>query len=295
MRAVYGRAIRRQEIFQYTGAVSSLGGDIAGLLRSHKLGLKTDWGQHFLVDQSVIRDLLKAGNVTRGECVLEIGAGIGVLTKALLDAGANVTAIEVDRRWVPLLREYTETDEKDPRLTLTLGSALKIPFPATPYKIIANIPYLITGKLIRRSLLHVKNRPRGITLLVQREVAQKVCDAEKGGMLSILVKLFGDPRIVRKVPPGAFLPPPRVESAILHIDCLPTPRADALTIDRVLELASHAFGKKRKMLRASLGRFHGALERMKAAGIDPQRRPETLSIEEWIALARSWREGGTDA
>lgn len=273
----------------------SLAGDISGLLKRHGLRLNTDWGQHFLVDDSVIRDLLKAGAVRPGERVLEIGAGIGALTKALLGTGANVTAIEVDRRWVPLLREYTETEEDDPRLTLILGNALKVPFPEEPYVIVANIPYLITGKLIRRTLLHAGNRPRSMTLLVQREVAEKVCDAEKGGMLSILVKLFGDARIVRRVPPGAFNPPPRVESSILHIACLPEPRADERTIDRVLELASHAFGKKRKMLRASLGKFHGAMERLQAAGIDPQRRPETLSIDEWIALARAWREAGADA
>jgi 16S rRNA (adenine1518-N6/adenine1519-N6)-dimethyltransferase len=275
-----------------------MGADIAGLLRSHALGLKTDWGQHFLTDPTVIRDLLKAGDVQPGDHILEIGAGIGVLTKALLQIGARVTAIEVDKRWAPLMEEYLAEIPSPPQggqgtgggipgLRLILGNALKVPFPDGPYKIVANIPYLISGKLLRTTLLH-RNRPRSITILVQREVAEKVCDPEKGGMLSILVKLFGDPRVVRRVPPGAFLPPPKVESAILHIDCLPTPRADAKTADRVLELASHAFSKKRKMLRASLGKFHGAVERLSALGIAPERRPETLSIEEWIAVAKAW-------
>lgn len=270
----------------------SLAADISRLLKTHDLRLNTDWGQHFLTSEPVIKDMLKAGDVRPGDRVVEVGAGIGVLTKFLLEAGANVTAIEVDRRWIPLLREYVG-DTKN--LDIVLGNALKVPFPDEPYKIVANIPYLITSRLIRQTLLHTKRRPSSLTLLVQREVAQKVCDAEKGGMLTILVRLFGNARIVRNVPPGSFVPPPRVDSAILHIACLPQPRADTLTIDRVLELASHAFGKKRKMLRASLGKFHGALERLEAAAIAPERRPETLSIEEWIALASAWRKSGKDA
>ena len=126
--------------------------------------------------------------------------------------------------------------------------------------------------------------PYSITLLIQQEVANRICDDVNAGRLTILVGLFGKPKIIRKVPPEAFLPPPKVESAILHIECFKHPRADMKTIDEIFSLTKLAFGQKRKMLRNTIGSLDGGMERLEKVGIDPERRPQTLSVEEWIKL-----------
>ncbi|MBI5793465.1 ribosomal RNA small subunit methyltransferase A [Candidatus Uhrbacteria bacterium] len=272
----------------------SLGHDIGSLLRAHGMKLNTDWGQHFLMDQTVISSMIKAGDVKKSDTVLEIGAGIGALTKELLDVAGKVIAMEVDRRWKPIFEEYVGPKNlASGRLQLIEGNALKLPYPDTPYKIVANIPYLITSRLIRHALLHAARRPDSLTLLVQREVADKICASKRGEtrtILSILVELFGEPSFIKGIPPGAFLPPPKVDSAIIHIKCFDPPKIDRKTVDEVLELTSIAFHKKRKMLRASLGKFHGMAERLEAACVAADRRPETLSIDEWIALAKTKTE-----
>jgi 16S rRNA (adenine1518-N6/adenine1519-N6)-dimethyltransferase len=125
-----------------------------------------------------------------------------------------------------------------------------------------------------------------MTLLIQKEVAQKICDSEDAGILTILVGLFGSPAYIMTVRPSAFLPPPKVDSAILHIECFKKPIAGPEVIESVFKLTKIAFGQRRKMLRNSLGAFYGGLERLLSLGIDPKRRPQTLSVQEWIALAQ---------
>lgn len=266
----------------------SLSDTVRGALRLLGQRLNTDLGQHFLTDDGVLSDIISAANVRPGVRIVEIGAGLGILTRALLATGADVTAIEIDKRWIPFLTAYVASDDGAlKRLRLIQGNALEFPFPNEPYAIVANIPYHITSPLLRHAFLESPRPPESLTLLIQREVAERICDTEDGNLLSLIVSLFGKPHQVRRVGASSFLPPPKVESAVLRIDCFATPRVDAATLDTVLHLAKHAFGQKRKMLRGSIGKLPGGAEKLHAVGIDPARRPQTLSTDEWIALARA--------
>lgn len=265
----------------------SLMQDINGLLKRNGVRLSKDFGQHFLVDETVLRSMTEAGNVKHGDTVVEIGAGIGVLTRELLARARQVIAIEVDSRFIPLLQEYVGLKNVDNgRLTLIRSNALKIDYPTEPYKIVANIPYHITSQLLKHAYLRTPRAPESITILIQKEVAEKICGQERG-ILTVLVELFGTATYVRSVPPGAFLPPPKVDSAIVHIRTHETPLADAATLDAVFRLTSAAFAGRRKMLRRTLGKFHQTAEWFQEASIDPERRPETLSVHEWVSLAKA--------
>lgn len=265
--------------------------DIAAFLRKKGLRLNTDLGQHFLQDESVLHSILEAAKIESSDHIVEIGAGVGVLTKELLKTAKKVTAIEIDRTLIPLLKEYItkneQTNERTNEFSIIQGNALQIPFPTEPYKIVANIPYHITSPLLRHAFLESSVHPQSMTLLIQREVAEKIIDQKDHGLLTILVSLFGAPRVIRIVHPGAFIPPPKVDSAVLHIECFPKPKADPKTIDELFVLTKAAFSQKRKMLRNTIGELEGGMERMAKAGIDPTRRPQTLAIEEWIRLAIS--------
>lgn len=265
--------------------MSSLAAYIRDMCRAAGIRLNTDLGQHFLIDEAVLADIVAAGKIAPGERVVEIGAGMGMLTKELLAAGAKVTAVELDRRWPPFLYAYVGSLGDGGRLTLIQGNALSVPFPDEPYAVIANIPYHITSPLLRHAFLESPRPPSRMVLLIQREVAERICDREDGNLLALTVALFGSPRIVRRVPASAFLPPPQVESAVLAIDCFESPLVDAATLDRVLHLAKMAFAQKRKMLSNSLQHLENYETLLAAARIDPSRRPQTLSIDEWIALA----------
>ncbi len=293
--------------------------NIAAFLRAHDFVLRKSLGQHFLTDASVLSKILETAAIEPSDHIVEIGPGIGVLTKELLKHAAQVTAIEYDLRLIPLLQEFitetvkpaevSESQEKihasnfqyvnilkigsaasgipETKLTIVHGDALEIPFPSEPYKIVANIPYHITSPLLRHAFRESEVHPKSMTLLIQREVAEKIVAKKDFGLLTILVSLFGTPKIVKIVPPGAFLPPPKVDSAILHIDCFPKPLASPEIIDEVFRLTKTAFGQKRKMLRNTLGGLEKGMELLAKANIDPTRRPQMLTVEEWIRLART--------
>ena len=260
---------------------------------AHALKLNTNLGQHFLIDASVLDAIVSAATIRSDDAIVEIGPGIGILTEQLLKKAARVTAIELDERLLPLLDAFVGERSN---LTVIRGNALSVPFPETPYKIVANIPYHITSPLLRHAFLESPIPPLSLTLLIQREVAEKIYDdsGKDAGLLTILVRLFGTPRLVRLVPPEAFLPPPEVESAVLSIDCFPTPLTDRKTMEQVFRLTKIGFSQKRKMLSNTIGKFHQGMERLKALGIDPKRRPQTLSVSEWIHLAQSWGEDEDD-
>jgi 16S rRNA (adenine1518-N6/adenine1519-N6)-dimethyltransferase len=264
--------------------VRTLRDDIAGFLKSHGIRLNTDLGQHFLVHEDVLESIVESANLSPEDHVVEIGPGIGVLTRELLSRSKHVQAIELDARLIPLLKAFVNKEDL-PRLTVTQGNALVVPLPKEPYKIVANIPYHITSPLLRHIFLESPLAPRTMTLLIQKEVAQTICDASSAGILTIIVRLFGTPRYVCTVPSSAFLPPPKVDSAVLHVDCLEKPLANMQTIEEIFRLTKVAFSQKRKMLRNTFGSLPDGLERLAKAGIDPMRRPQTLSVEEWITLA----------
>ena len=268
--------------------------EVREFLRRHGIRLNTDLGQHFLIDEEVLRSIVEAAGIEPTDHVVEIGPGIGVLTAELLKRTAKVTAIELDERMIPLLKIFTSeqlSSQEAEKLVVVQGNALHIPMPSEKYRVVANIPYHITSPLLRHVFLESPVHPDSLTLLIQREVAEKICDAEDRGLLTILVGLFGKPRIIRKVPPGCFLPPPAVDSAVLQIDCFDAPLADRETIDEVFRMVKIGFGQKRKMLRNTFGPFPELMERLSSLGIDEKRRPQTLSVGEWIALARAGAKG----
>ena len=303
--------------------MESLSDEIRQFCSAHRLRLNTDMGQHFLIDAQTLESIVEAAKIRAGETIVEIGPGIGVLTRELLKQGAHVTAIELDERMIPLLQTFVADASKlktqNSKLSIIHANALQIEMPPTPYKVVASIPYHITSPLLRHLFLESQKTPTSLTLLLQREVAEKICDAPvvrpspagvgtagrgvggeggSAGILTILVALFGTPRLIAKVPPEAFLPPPKVDSAVLQIDCFASTLADPTTIEQVFTLVKAAFSQKRKMLRNTLGAcpehgrvaFHGAMERLSRLGIEPTRRPQTLSVQEWIDLAKAMGE-----
>jgi 16S rRNA (adenine1518-N6/adenine1519-N6)-dimethyltransferase len=268
-----------------------LNDDVHSFLRQHGLWLNTDRGQHFLVDEETLAEILSAAALKPQDHVVEIGPGIGVLTRELLKCAEKVTAIEIDERLIPLLHKFLDqTPSLKPKtlnLTAVHGNALHTPMPTEAYKVVANIPYHITSPLLRHFFLESTLRPSSLTLLLQREVAENICSEKSDSILTVLVRLFGEPHLVCLVPKEAFFPPPEVDSAVLHIDCFPSPLADKETTERILNLAKLAFSQRRKMLSNSIGHTPGGSDALQKCGIDPKRRPETLSIDEWIRLEQA--------
>ncbi len=261
---------------------------VTGFCKKHRIGMDTNAGQHFLIDEDVLRDIIAASGLRPDDHVLEVGAGLGILTKELVAHAGRVTTIEQDRRWLDPLNAYLNTPAiPKGKLAILNANALDVPPPSEPYIVIANIPYHITAPLLRQLFLESTSRPRSATLLVQKEVAEKLAETPPSTFLGVLVALAGTTRIVRIVPPASFLPPPKVESAVIRIDAHEPALVTTSEAKAILGFASAAFAGKRKMLRGTIGKLQGGMERLEAAGIDPERRPQTLTIAEWIALVRA--------
>lgn len=256
--------------------------EIRDFLRMHGVRLDTDAGQHFLTNREVLDEIVSASAITKEDRIWEIGPGIGVLTAELVKKAGFVTSVEIDPRFPPLIHAYVGATDN---LTVIVGNALHTPTPVDgSFKVVANIPYHITSPLLTHLLLEAPVLPSSITLLIQREVAENICDEGSASILTVLVRLFGEPKLLRIVPPEAFVPPPQVDSAVIHIALYEKPLADAATIRKILSLAKHAMSGRRKMLRNTIGSLPGGGDAMAKAGIDPQRRPQTLTVHEWIAL-----------
>ncbi|MBP9773704.1 MAG: ribosomal RNA small subunit methyltransferase A [Candidatus Peribacteraceae bacterium] len=264
---------------------------VGEFLHQNGIWLNKDLGQHFLIADDVLQAIVESGTIQPNDTIVEIGPGIGVLTAELLKSAKHVIAIELDAKLIPLLKKYTNIEQPatSNNLTILNQNALQTDFPDTPYKVIANIPYHITSPLLRHIFLEATQLPISLTLLIQREVAETICDTDNAGMLTILVGLFGTPHIVTMVDPSCFLPPPKVDSAVLHIECFPQAKTDRETIEEIFKLTKIAFSGKRKMLSNTLGNLPNGMEHMTAVSIDPRRRPQTLSIDEWIELAQAFR------
>lgn len=255
--------------------------DLKGILKKYKLWAKKRLGQHFLIDRSVLDTITDTAKLTPEDTVLEIGAGTGVLTRELLPRVKKVIAVEIDTDILPVLKETTHFFRD--RLEIRHEHVLNIQLPEEEYKVVANIPYNLTSPILRKTLVEAKHRPTSLTLLVQKEVAEKICNPKRRSILSLFVEAFGEARIIGNVPKGAFHPPPKVESAVLHIDVFPDAK---ITIDPKLffALVKQGFNAPRKKLKNNL-----PLELLEAAKIDPDQRAETLSLEEWERLAVEWK------
>ena len=268
--------------------------DIPTLLRKHGLHAKKGLGQNFLLDEDVLRQITACAEIPAGATVLEIGPGLGNLTRHLARAARRVVAVELDGALLPVLDEvlkgYTNVSGVQ-------GDILQIDLARLDlepgYQVVANIPYYITSAVIRR-LLEAPVQPSRITLTVQKEVAQRLC-ALPGelSLLALSVQVYGQPRLALTVPAEAFYPAPTVDSAVVRIDLYPQPRIPAGHLDVFFTLIKAGFSQKRKTLRNALSGGlawppEKAAALLQSAAIDPQRRAETISIEEWGVLVESF-------
>ncbi|SDA13338.1 16S rRNA (adenine(1518)-N(6)/adenine(1519)-N(6))-dimethyltransferase RsmA [Sphingomonas sp. NFR15] len=262
------------------------------VIARHGLAASKALGQNFLLDAQLLARIARVpGDLTDAE-VLEIGPGPGGLTRALLGAGARVTAIERDHRCIPALAELGEAFPG--RLRVIEGDALEIDAPALfegkPH-IASNLPYNI-GTALLVGWLSAEWRPwwRSLTLMFQREVADRIVAGvgdDAYGRLAILSQWRSTAKLAMPVHRSAFTPPPKVMSAVVHI--VPADAPAGVDLGVLERLTGAAFGQRRKMLRQSLKPVPGALAALEAIGIDPARRAETVSVAEFIALARAAR------
>jgi 16S rRNA (adenine1518-N6/adenine1519-N6)-dimethyltransferase len=260
------------------------------VIARHGLTASKALGQNFLLDEQLLARIAAIPGELAGRDVLEIGPGPGGLTRALLRAGARVTAVEMDRRCLPALAELA--DAFPGQLRVIEGDALKIA-PETlfagPYAIVANLPYNVGTALFVQWLGGETWPPRwtSLTLMFQQEVAARIVSAPDTGAygrLAVLAQWRATPRIAMKVHRSAFTPPPKVMSAVIHVVPAPMPEGvSARMLERVTEAA---FGQRRKMLRQSLKGLPGALEALAKLDIDAERRAETLSVAEFVSVAR---------
>ena len=287
------------------------------LIRRFDLDPKKSLGQNFLVDESHLARIAAAAELTADDTVLEIGPGLGVLTRHLAAQAGRVVAVELDDRLIPILSElfadqlnvsfvHADILKVEPsellaqdggRQTADGDSPTQYAIRNTqspPYKVVANLPYYITSAVLRH-LLESPHPPTVAVVMVQREVAQRIV-AGPGDMslLAVGIQFFAEAKIVQKVPAGAFHPRPKVDSAVLRLDVRPQPAVADVEPDWYFSVVRAGFGQKRKQLRnsvaAGLGMAKEAVEAgLLSVGIDPSRRDETLSMAEWGALAKVLR------
>ena len=270
----------------------------AELIRLYDLDPKKSLGQNFLVDDSYLDEIVAAADLTPADTVLEIGPGLGTLTRALGDRAGRVVAVELDDRLISLLRTGFATRDN---ITIVHGDILELDPPAlvaestdmalpdVAYKVVANLPYYITSPVLRH-LLEATPPAQRIVVMVQKEVAARIC-ATPGDLsiLAVSIQFYAAPSIVCTVPARAFYPRPKVDSAVLRLDVRPQPYFPDADPTRFFAIVRAGFSQKRKQLLNSLSGGLGldktqARAALDAAGIDPRRRAQTLSLDEWGAL-----------
>ena len=268
--------------------------NVPALLRRYGLRPRKALGQNFLVSSAALEQVVRAA-----ELPPQAGAdfqhfGLGTLTRRLAQQAARVVAVEKDAALLPALREVLAPY---PQVDIVVGDALQFApeafFPHSGYFVVANIPYYITSALIRH-LLSAAVRPQRMVLTVQREVAERICAAPgKLSLLAVSVQVFGTPRLCARIPAGAFYPPPSVDSAVVRVDLLAEPRIPSDRLDTFFRLAKAAFAQKRKTLANALSAGLGwpkarTVAWLQAAGVEPRRRAQTVSLDEWARLTQAY-------
>ena len=269
---------------------------IREVIARHGLAASKALGQNFLLDEQLLARIAALPGDLSGAKVLEVGPGPGGLTRALLRAGAEVTAIEMDRRCLPALAELGEAFPG--KLTVIEGDAMKLDHGALmakdgerePFHVLSNLPYNVGTALFVRWMGGEAWPPqwRSLTLMFQREVADRiVADAgdDAYGRLAVLAQWRANATLAMKVHRSAFTPPPKVMSAIVHVT--PATMPEGVSARMLERLTEASFGQRRKMLRQSLKGVPGALEALASLGIDETLRAETISVAEFVALARA--------
>jgi 16S rRNA (adenine1518-N6/adenine1519-N6)-dimethyltransferase len=268
------------------------------LLRRHGIELKRRLGQNFLTDPGLRDAIAKSAGLTRDDAVLEVGAGVGTLTLAIAPLCRELIAVEVDRDLMAALQDViaghqnvrvAQTDV----LRFDFGAA----FPQGNEIVVGNIPYNLTGALIRK-LLDTRSKPRRLSLVVQREVAERWTATAGASLATVAVQVFTTARLVFTIPAAAFTPPPRVDSALVALDVRAVPAVGVQDLNRFFRLVEAVFQFRRKQLGGTLARVAGvggpeASRRLSELGIDPSRRPQTLSLPEWEALYQGFEDRGS--
>lgn len=261
---------------------------IKGVLDKYKLRPSKGLGQTFLHDEGIARKAVGAADLASTDRVIEVGPGLGILTRALAERAGRVVAIELDRRLVEVLKE---TLAPYPNVEIVQGDILHtdpvslVPQGA-PYKVIANLPYYITSAVMRH-FLEATRRPQLLVVMIQREVAERILAAPgEMSLLSVAVQFYGHPRLVARVPRGVFYPVPRVDSAIIRVDVYDRPPVWGHNPGRFFQVVRAGFSQRRKQLRNSLSAglqlsAQETTEALRAHGLDEKCRPQMLSLEEW--------------
>jgi 16S rRNA (adenine1518-N6/adenine1519-N6)-dimethyltransferase len=273
---------------------------IRATLDARGLRPQKKWGQHFLTDTRILESIADAAKITRGDTVLEIGPGLGHLTRVLAARAGRVVAVEVDRG---LSAKLAEDFADAPNVEIVQDDIIRrepIEFlrkqnkgveqvASIPFTLVANLPYYITSAILQH-VLQAAHKPRIAVVMVQREVAQRIIAQPPAmSVLAVSVQFFARARIVRVIPAGAFYPRPKVDSAVVRLDVFDQPPIAVADAPRFFEIVRAGFSGRRKQLRNSLARGlalepEAAVAALMRARIDPTRRAETLTLEEWGAL-----------
>jgi len=263
------------------------------LLDHYRIHPKKKLGQNFLHDPGALEKIVATAQLTPNDTVLEVGPGTGTLTKFLAEAARRVIAVEIDERLKPVLdnelidHPHVWVIYQD-ILTVDIATLLQ----PDDYVVVANLPYYITSAILRH-LLEARHKPRRLVLTVQQEVAERlVAQPDDMSLLAVSVRFFGQPHIVNRLKPAAFWPRPDVDSAVVRIDVHDQPPVDVPDETTFFRVVRAGFGQKRKQMKNALGGGLGiatseAATLLETADIDPRRRAETLSLEEWAALTRA--------
>lgn len=263
------------------------------LLKKHRIKPTKSMGQNFLIETDVVEEIVEIAGIGQGDLVVEIGPGMGILSRQILSSGATLIAVELDRELAGLLRNDLANQ---PSFTLIEQDARYLkPEDLTeskPYQVVANLPYSV-ATVILRTLMESDHPPTRMTVMVQREVAERMT-AQPGEMslLGLATDLYAAAEIVMIVPAEVFVPPPKVESAVVQMNTRPELRGTAEMRERMFELATMAFQRKRKTLSnglsMGLGQPKAEMDRiLSSIGIDPMRRPQTLNVDEWLRVAEA--------
>jgi 16S rRNA (adenine1518-N6/adenine1519-N6)-dimethyltransferase len=264
------------------------------VLKQFGLWASKGLGQNFLEDPAALQRIAEAAQISAADVVLEIGPGLGSLTRYLAAVAREVVAVELDAKFLPVLRT---TLKGYGNVRMVQGDMLALPpadlgLPAG-YLVAANVPYNITSALLRH-LLSADPKPARMVLTVQKEVAERICAKPPDmSLLALSVQVYGEPTIVAGIPAAAFYPVPKVDSAVVRVELYPQPVIEQGLLPTFFELIKAGFSQKRKMLRNALAaalRIEPAAASilLQGAGIDPQRRAETLYLHEWDKLTRAW-------
>jgi 16S rRNA (adenine1518-N6/adenine1519-N6)-dimethyltransferase len=263
---------------------------LARLLKRHRIQLQHRLGQNFLVDPA-IRDRVAEAAGSADDEVVEVGAGVGTMTIALAERQARVVAVELDRKLIPALREVVAGRDN---VEIVEADILRVDllerYPDGGEVVAGNIPYNLTGALIRK-LLDRAPRPRSLSLVVQKEVAERWTATTGASLATVAVQVFATATLLFTIPASAFTPVPRVDSALVALDVRERPAVEVADMDAFFRLVEAVFQFRRKQLGGALGRISGlgskaAGSRLREAGIDPERRAQTLSLSEWEAVYR---------